>query len=350
MKPFQRKLSTWYRKNSRKDLPWRRTRDPYAIWVSEAMLQQTQVEQVIPYYERFLKKFPTVSALGRAPLEKVFDAWSGLGYYSRARNLHAAAQRIVEEHGGSLPKEVDQLMKLPGIGRYTAGAIASIAYDRPAPILDGNVIRVITRHFGIQQNPRQPEVQNRLWKLSAQLVPQESPGDFNQALMELGALLCTPRQPRCADCPIREGCVARKRGWQERLPLRSPPIQRKKLHYLCGILERNGAVLLARRPFRGLLPGLWEFPGGQKRPGEKEPDGLARCLKERLGMEATPHKMVARLKQTLTHRQLEIRAFRCPWKRQPLRLKGYLETRWVPKVDLGRVPFTAGMRRLAEKL
>lgn len=347
---LRRQLLRWYRENARKDLPWRMTRDPYAIWVSEAMLQQTQVDQVIPYYHRFLKKFPTVSALGRAPLEEVFDAWSGLGYYSRARNLHAAAQRVVQEFGGHLPQEVNQLIQLPGIGRYTAGAIASIAYDRRVPILDGNVIRVITRYFGIQENPRQPEVQNRLWELSSQLVPQESPGDFNQALMELGALLCTPRQPRCGDCPVREGCVARKNGWQQKLPFRPPAIQRKKLRYLCGILERNGTVLLARRPFRGLLAGLWEFPGGEKQPGEKDPEGLARCLKERLGMEATPHQMVARLKQTLTHRQLEIRAFRCPWKRQPLRLKGYLETRWVPKVDLGRVPFTAGMRRLATQL
>jgi A/G-specific adenine glycosylase len=227
MKALQGKLLAWYRKNRRTHLPWRKTRDPYAIWVSETMLQQTQVAKVIPFYEQFLKKFPTVWTLADAPLSDVFDSWSGLGYYSRARNLHAAAQKIVQEQGGSIPSEVDQLMQLPGIGRYTAGAVASIAYDRPAPILDGNVIRVLCRYFGIREDPRTPPVQRSLWQLSAQLVPTDAPGDFNQSLMELGALICTPRSPQCTICPLKRGCIARTLKQQEKIPLRRGPIPRR---------------------------------------------------------------------------------------------------------------------------
>ncbi|MBI3317834.1 MAG: A/G-specific adenine glycosylase, partial [Candidatus Omnitrophica bacterium] len=194
---FRRQLLAWYLKNHRKDLPWRKTTDPYRIWVSEIMLQQTQVATVIPYYRRFLKRFPTLRSLAIAQATEVVEAWSGLGYYSRARNLHSAAQEVLWWHGGRLPREPEELLKLPGIGRYTAGAIASIAYDRPAPVLDGNVARVLSRTVGIRRKIQDPAVQKKLWATSSALVPPKSPGTFNQALMELGALVCTPKDPQC---------------------------------------------------------------------------------------------------------------------------------------------------------
>ena len=345
----QKTLLSWYRKKSRRGLPWRETRDPYRIWISEAMLQQTQVSTVIPYYERFLKRFPTVQALCRAPLTEVLDLWSGLGYYSRAKNLHACAQAIVREHAGRLPDQVEPLMKLPGIGRTTAGAIASIAFDRPAPILDGNVQRVLSRYYGIRQDPRRVVVRRKLWDLASKLVPVESPGDFNQALMDLGAMVCTPRRPRCSPCPISSGCVARQKGWQEEIPPPRKAAGRKKIRYLCGILERNGKVLVARRPITGLLPGLWEFPGGEKQPAESPADGIRRLITERLGIEAALAGRYPAIRQMLTHRELEIRPFLLRPLKGKLRPAWYTETQWIPPAAFGKTAFTAGMARVADR-
>ena len=344
------RILCWYRKKSRQGLPWRETRDPYRIWISEAMLQQTQVATVIPYYERFLNRFPTVQALSRAPVTDVLESWSGLGYYSRAKNLHACAQTIVREHAGRLPDEVDSLMKLSGIGRTTAGAIASIAYDRPAPVLDGNVQRVFSRYFGIREDPRRPAVQRRLWELAERLVPDKSPGDFNQALMDLGATVCAPRQPRCGLCPVSRGCRARRNGWQEEIPPPRAAVRRKKIQYLCGILEKNGSVLIARRPLSGLLPGLWEFPGGEKEPGETPAAGIRRLIAGRLGLRAQAAEPRAALTQILSHRELEIQLFIVRCRAGRLKLSWYTRARWVPKKELARVSFTAGMSKLAGQL
>ena len=344
---LRRKLLAWYRAHGRSHLPWRQKPTPYAVWVSEAMLQQTQVATVIPYYRRFLRRYPTVKALARAPLTQVLDSWSGLGYYSRARNLHAGARAVVEEHGGKLPSRVGELRRLPGIGRYTAGAIASIAYDRPAPILDGNVIRVLSRLFGIRQDPTEVTTRNRLWELAGQLVPSDAPGDFNQALMDLGATLCTPRRPRCLACPLSAACVARKKGWQELIPRRRPAAPRKKIHCACALIEKEGRLLIARRPLSGLLGGLWEFPGGECAPGRSRPADLARLLRERLGITVTPLAPRGRIRQTLTHRLLEIEAFHCRWSGGAVRPRWYGQTRWVRKKDLGKSGLTAGMREVA---
>ena len=347
---LRKRLLAWYREKARKNLPWRKTRNPYRIWVSETMLQQTQVATVIPYYGRFLKKFPTLKALAEAPLSRVLDGWSGLGYYSRAKNLHAAARQILKEHRGRVPDQVQDLLRLPGVGRYTAGAVASIAYDRPAPVLDGNVTRVLTRILGIRQDPKGPAVQSRLWETAQRLVPDESAGTFNQALMELGALVCLPRNPRCSACPASYDCVARENGWQQEIPLRGDPPTRKRIRYLCGILERNGSVLLARRPFSGLLPGLWEFPGGEKQPGESDSEGLSRSLKERLGIRVEPQAFRSSVEQTLTHRELQIRAFDCRFNGGSIHPRWYLETHWAPRKDLEKMALTAGMRKLVQQL
>ncbi len=349
-RPFQKILLDWYRKESRKNLPWRKNRDPYRVWISEAMLQQTQVATVIPYYQRFLRRFPTVRALSRAPLTEVLESWSGLGYYSRAKNLHACAQQIVRDHSGKLPDQVDALMKLPGIGRYTAGAIASIAFDRPAPVLDGNVQRVFSRYFGIREDPRSAPVQRRLWELAEQRVPPEAPGDFNQALMDLGATVCTPRQPRCGSCPLLAGCIARRRGWQDSIPPPRPAPLRKKLSYPCALLQKGGLVLIARRPIATLLPGLWEFPGGEQREGESPLAALRNRLAERLGITVEEPKPLTTLLQILSHRELEIRLFDCRWDKKALRLRWYTQARWIPRKKLGGIPFTAGMAKVADKI
>src|SRR5512134_738690 len=216
----RRALLAWYRRE-RRDLPWRRTRDPWAIWVSETMLQQTRVETVIPYYERFMQRFPNVAALADADTDELMSHWAGLGYYSRARNLKAAASQVVREHGGRVPGDVEALRALPGVGRYTAGALASIAFDRPAPIVDGNVARVLARLLDLDLDVRSPAGQRRLWAEAEALANGPSPGDLNQALMELGALVCTPRTPRCADCPVRRRCRGRAAGRAEALPVKA---------------------------------------------------------------------------------------------------------------------------------
>src|SRR6266404_3812291 len=214
---FHRDLLRWYRRQHRQ-LPWRATRDPYRIWVSEVMLQQTRVDTVLPYYARWLRAFPTIRALAQARADRVLKLWEGLGYYSRARNLHRAAQTVVREYGGKLPRTAEGLRQLPGIGRYTAGAIASIAFDERTPLVDGNVARVFARIFAIRANVKSPRTLDCLWNLAENLLPDTNAGEFNQALMELGALVCTPVNPRCAACPMRRVCLAKARGLVDRLP------------------------------------------------------------------------------------------------------------------------------------
>lgn len=346
---IQNRLLSWYRRN-RRSLPWRQTRDPYAIWVSEAMLQQTQVATVIPYYRRFLRRFPTVKTLSGAPVSDVLDCWAGLGYYSRAKNLHAGARKVVEQFAGKLPAGEDDLRQIPGIGRYTAGAIASIAFDRPAPIIDGNVARVLCRYFGIVRDPRRPDVQRRLWRLATELVPAGSPGDFNQAMMELGATVCLPRNPLCAECPIASGCIARRKNLQDRIPPVRRSAARKKILYLCGILRKGDSVLLARRPLTGLLPGLWEFPGGEATKSDSEQPELSRLLGERLGIRIQEARPEVTVRQTLSHRELEIRAFHCLWEGSRFRISWYQEARWVPVRRLADTGLTAGMSKAASRL
>ena len=262
MKTLQRKLLSWYARNKR-DLPWRRTKDPYRIWVSEVMLQQTQVDTVIPYYERWMKRFPTINALAKASLDEVLKVWEGLGYYARARNLHKAAKLIREEHKGKFPDSYEEIHRLPGIGDYTAGAISSIAFNLPTPVLDGNVTRVLCRLFAIRQDPKSPKTQEKLWRLAGSLLPKKNPGDFNQALMELGALVCLPELPRCLFCPLPSACEARKIGLELSLPVRTQKKPLPTVSVSVALLWKDGKLLIQRRPEQGLLGGLWEFPGGK---------------------------------------------------------------------------------------
>lgn len=338
------------------DLPWRWTKDPYAIWVAEVMLQQTQITTVLPYYERWMTRFPTVEALAEASLDDVLKLWEGLGYYSRARNLHAAARQVATEHGGRLPHTLDGLLKLPGVGRYTAGAVASIAFDIPAPVLDGNVIRVLSRIFDIDEDVTRAATRNRLWELAAAAVPKERPGDFNQALMELGQLICMPQAPRCLICPANVLCLARQRGTQLERPVR--PARRATPHHdvVAGIIWRDGApsrsgqFLIAQRPLDGLLGGLWEFPGGKVEPGEAPGDALKREIHEELALVIRPGAFLTKVDHAFTHFRITVHAFHAAYAGGEPQHVAVADHAWVTLDDLEQYAFAVTNRRIIERL
>lgn len=303
-------LLRWYDAN-RRDLPWRRSNDPYAIWISEAMLQQTRVETVIPYWERFLEVFPDVESLAQANLDDIYAVWTGLGYYSRARNLKHAAETVVAEHDGRLPETADGLRELKGIGRYTAGAIASIAFDREEPLVDGNVVRVFTRILGIREESTAKAVLDRLWEIAGELVCGPRPGDLNQALMELGATLCTPKNPNCPGCPVRPHCDAHLHGDAERLPIKKKKTKPKPMRAVAAWIERGGKILTVRRPEKGLMAGLWELPGGEIGPKDEAKDRVGGILRDAVGLEIRDVQSVGRIEHLFTHRRLEVDVFRC---------------------------------------
>ncbi|MGE5218461.1 MAG: A/G-specific adenine glycosylase [Chloroflexota bacterium] len=297
---IRRKLLRWYERNKR-DLPWRRTRDPYAIWIAETMLQQTQVKTVIPYYEKFLATFPTVSDLAGAPRQKVLRHWSGLGYYRRAENLRKAATQIVRRHGGELPREPDRLRALAGVGDYTAGALLSIAFDRPYPAIDGNVRRVLSRLCRLK-------TERQLRRTAATLVPKKNPGTFNQALMELGATLCAPKNPRCPTCPLRSQCATAL------LPPAATTARNKSrrrvidIVWPLAIVRRGGKILLRRRDAKGLLAGLWELPGGELLERESTAAALARHLPS-LGVSLAHAKKIGVVHHAITYRRIRAPVF-----------------------------------------
>jgi len=260
---FQRRLLSWFRAH-RRELPWRASRDPYRVWVAEIMLQQTRIAAVLPYYERFLKNFPSVEVLARAPQEKVLKLWSGLGYYSRARNLHRAAKEIVSRHKAEFPRSLDEALALPGIGRYTAAAVLSIAYDQPFAVLDGNVARVLARLGAISGDLRAPARWRQLSELAQSLLAPETPGDWNQALMELGEVTCTPQAPRCADCPVKRHCRARALGLTDEIPASRRKRAPVKVRIAAAILQDpRGRTILVRDPGAHddvLFSRMWQFP------------------------------------------------------------------------------------------
>lgn len=354
-------LVRWYAA-SRRDLPWRQTRDPYAIWLSEIMLQQTRVDTVIPYYQRFLQSFPTVRALAAAELQDVLSAWSGLGYYRRARALHHAAGEVVERYGGVLPDNAEQLATLSGIGRYTAGAIASIAFGERAPIVDGNVTRVLARVYGIDDDASAPATKRRLWQLAEALVPEREPGELNQALMELGAMVCTPKAPRCAICPVSIACVGRARGDQESLPRKKPKRSPRTVRLVSVVAACGADLLLARRLPSGLFGGLWEPP---MVAGDSV--ALARPSLGELGVSRRAKLCDAgTVRHVLTHRVMEIRVqrghARRPWKLPATGGLVYEEVAWrraddvplstlarkVMKSALALVSFIVAMAQVSE--
>lgn len=305
------KILDWYAENAR-DLPWRVNPAPYAVWVSEIMLQQTRMETVLPYYQRWMAAFPSLKDLAQAELQEVLKLWEGLGYYSRARNLHKAAQVVVNELDGVIPHERKALEKLPGIGRYTAAAISSIAFSADEAALDGNIRRVYSRLFNIEAPIRSTEAEQKLWALAEALLPAGRAGDYNQALMDLGSAVCLPQSPTCLLCPVVEHCAARQLGVAEQRPVKGEKkVIPHKLVAAAIIRRADGLYLIAKRPDEGLFGGLWEFPGGKLDEGETLPETLYREIIEELGAKINVGEEFGVYTHTLTHFSLTLHAFLC---------------------------------------
>jgi A/G-specific adenine glycosylase len=336
-----RAIRSWYKIHRRK-LPWRETDDPYKIWVSEVMLQQTTVSAVIPYYTRWFVLFPDMKSLARAPLQKVLKAWEGLGYYQRAKNLHRAAQIICRKYGGVVPAEYEELLALPGVGPYIAAAVLSIAYRKSFPVLDGNVRRLGMRLWAIPGKVS-PRIDQILAEQIRGFFPTRNGGDFNQALMELGALICRPHNPRCLLCPVREFCRAFKKGEQEVIPA---PKKRsyQKIETVVGLITDGRRYLIQKRPPAGLLADLWEFPGGKRERGETLREALRRELKEELDVEVRRERLILKLQHAYTHFQVNLFAFQCELKSVP-HLKRSVH-RWVSLPALKRYPFPSGSAKV----
>jgi len=335
-----RKLLAWYKRHQR-SLPWRETGDPYRIWISEIMLQQTQVETVIPYYHRFMKAFPTVFALARAPLQDVLKAWENLGYYSRARNIHAASRIIVNQWGGRIPDKPEAIKTLPGIGEYSSGAILSIAYGQAIPAVDGNVRRILSRVFAIRKPMDDPGEQKKLRELAAALVPVKRPGDFNQALMDLGATICRPKTPDCSNCPIAAICRARLADLQNILPVtRKAPAIPYRLAAAAVLYNAEGKLLVVQRPAAGLLASLWKLPGGFVDDGEKMENGLKRSVKQELGIAIRVGKQAACVKHAYTHFRLTLHASYCSLLKGAPDPLGCQNWRWASFADLKKLPLS----------
>ena len=336
-----KELLEWFGQYKR-SLPWRQTSDPYAIWVAEVMLQQTRVNQAIPYYQQFMTRFPSVAALAAAPLDEVLKEWEGLGYYARARNLHKCAGIVVEHHHGRLPSSYEALLKLPGIGPYTAGAVASIAFGLPVPAVDANAHRVLARLFG-EQSTRTTR------KLAQTLIPGTSPGCFNEAMMELGATLCHINAPSCNTCPLRRACYARLHDRTDHFPIRKKRPTIPHYEVTAGLLhDARGRLLIQQRPLGGLLGGLWEFPGGKKKAGESLQEACRRELFEELGVNVTVENCVMSVKHAYSHFRITLTVFRCTIRSGEVTSDRLL--RWVRMSELSDYPFPRANRRVLAQL
>jgi A/G-specific adenine glycosylase len=335
------RILDWYT-NCGRSLPWRQNSDPYRVWLSEVMLQQTQVDTVIPYYLRFLSRFPDIRTLAEAPLGDVLKAWENLGYYRRAHNLHQAAGVIVERFSGRVPETMDGLMALPGVGSYTAAAILSIAFGEAVAAVDGNIRRIICRLFAIAEAPEEPAVQERIAAYARSLVPTDGQaGSFNQALMDLGATVCTARSPRCDACPIRNECLAWAQGKQDVLPLKTKRKAVPQRQGVAGILlDGQGRVLVVQRPEQGLLASLWKFPGGMLEGDESPEAGLQRTVKDELGLYVKPERPVAIIKHAYTHFRLILHVWSCRDQDGAVQALQCQQWKWIAPYNLSELPFS----------
>jgi A/G-specific adenine glycosylase len=349
MSQFSQKILDWYSRN-RRDLPWRGQPDPYAVWVSEIMLQQTRVETVIPYYERWMKRFPGVRELAASSEQDVLSQWEGLGYYSRARNLYKAAVLVVENHGGEIPRDLNGLRKLPGIGRYTAGAIASMAFGMDSAALDGNIRRVYSRVFNVAEPADSSTGVKILWELAEKLLPKGRAGDYNQALMDLGATICLPHNPACLLCPIKGLCKARALGLQEQRPVMNPKLKVPHFIVTAAVIRRKSKILLAKRPSKGLLGGMWEFPGGKVEKGESLEACLVREIREELGVGIQVGESVGIYDHAYTHFRITLHAFRCELSEGEPRAVEAAGLVWVLPTDMDGYPMGKVDRQIATQL
>jgi len=346
---FRQRLLDWYAQAQR-DLPWRKTSDPYRIWISEIMLQQTQVQTVLPYYAKFVEAFPNVSVLAVAPLSTVLKVWEGLGYYARARNLYKAARQIVSEHRSVFPSDLAQVRKLPGIGPYTAAAILSIAFNQDHAVLDGNVNRVLCRVFRINETPKSKEGEKTLQVLAENLLAPGRAGTFNQAIMELGAVVCTPANPKCAQCPLARMCLAKKNGDQHLYPIRVPRKTRPHFLIAAGVIWKDGKLLIARRPENGLLGGLWEFPGGKVEENESIGEAVIREVKEEVGISVRVDQLLTVVKHQYTHFSITLHAFTCRYLAGEPQALGCTEWRWVDAEELAQYAFPRANGKIIEAI
>jgi A/G-specific adenine glycosylase len=346
---LRRSLANWFRKSAR-ELPWRQTRDPYRIWLSEVLLQQTRIETALPYYQRFVTAFPTVNELATAPLDRVLKLWEGLGYYGRARNLHQAARIIVNDLGGRFPDTKEELLRLPGVGRYTAGAVASIAFGRPAAAVDGNTKRVLARLFMLTGNVESAATTNRCWSFAEALVPPRNPGQFNQALMELGARVCTPSSPQCPACPVRRQCRAYAQGRQHTLPRRSKKLTVPHFEVVAAAIRRNGRYLLCQRPATGMLAGLWEFPGGRIEGKETHRRALTQHVRRQLGVTLRVGTLVGSVEHAYSHRTITLHLYRCESDSSRPRASHHAHVRWMPRAHFDRYALATADRKLLDRL
>lgn len=337
-------LLAWY-SHAKRDLPWRRTLDPYAIWLSEVMLQQTRVETVVPYYLRFIGRFPSVLELARAPLDEVLTLWAGLGYYSRARHLHAAARCVASSPGRQFPQSAEELRTLPGVGDYTAAAIASIAFDEPVAVVDGNVKRVLARLFAISEPIDATGTASRLREFAQSLVPSERPGDFNQAMMELGATVCLPRAPRCDGCPVRACCQAAEHGIADGLPVRSRQPKVTRATAVAGVVFRREKWLMVRRPDAGLLGGMWELPGEEFERGRPSAARLATCLSRDFGLQASVGRRCGVVEHVFTHRIMRVHVYGTELEGGRPTPRRHTDARWINAADLVQIAVSSLARK-----
>ncbi len=330
-------LIRWFLKNQR-PLPWRENRTLYRVWVSEVMLQQTRVDTVIPYFHRFLNRFPGVSALAKSDLQDVLKLWEGLGYYARARNLHRAAQKVTNEFAGNIPTEPEYFRSLPGVGPYISAAVMSIACGHPIPVVDGNVLRAACRIFALKDDISRPAIKNKVATLLARQIPKTQPGNFNEALMELGAMVCTPKSPDCAHCPLTQLCIAKQKGIVSELPVKTPKPPVPEFQVVVAIVrDKTGRILIQRRPENGFLGGLWEFPGGKVKKEETRTAALKRECREELGVAVRIDSEIATIRHAYTHFKILLTAFNCTVEsgtiQSPLPLK------WAGIKEIDTLPF-----------
>jgi A/G-specific adenine glycosylase len=347
--PIAKKLLRWYAAR-RRSLPWRTDPQPYAVWVAEIMAQQTRLDSMLPYYRRWLRRFPSVRSLARASEQAVLSMWEGLGYYSRARNLRRAAQIVVKDHHGKLPSSVEELRCLPGIGAYTAGAIASVAFGVDAPAVDGNAVRVLARLFNVTLPASSAAAQKEFWRLAALHLPAGRAADYNQALMDLGAQVCTPRQPRCAACPLRRECRAAALGIQEQRPVRSAAKVAPHRHYAAAVIQQRGTVLVLQRPATGLLAAMWEFPNAVLVSPRRAQSALSKALKRNLGLFLTPSTRLAEFEHAYSHFSVQLQVFHHPLDGQRPKVSSKRTHRWLPISQLERLPMGKLDRWIANTL
>ncbi len=342
-------LLKWYRRNHRK-LPWRETNNPYYIWVSEVMLQQTQVKTVQKYYPSFIQKFPDIELLANAPLQEVLKSWELMGYYARARNLHKAARLIVEKYQGRLPESHEKLRSLPGIGDYIAAAISSIAFDLPYPAFDGNVKRVLSRLFAINTPTNSTKFQGRCEKKLFEIFDRANPAKFNQSMMELGATLCIPKNPLCPKCPIQTHCRAYTTGKQQTYPAKVPKKPIPEHQIALGVLLNENRLLITKRKPDGLLGGLWELPGGKVQTGEIPSEACIREIKEEVNLEVEVGDFLTRINHAYTHFKIVVHVYACELYGGEIRLKGPVDYRWIRASELHQYPFPAANHKIFRAL